>query len=254
MPLKVEKSTIKTPSCEAVQAKLESARKEYKEFDEGHRMALYQSLQRVAEAAVLVVADENIETHYREKMGNNDVLRAALMFIFDPQSLAEQKEASKRASALWCLIVKLKVAVENIAKAIPKHGGIEKLARLAAKSRLDEGDVDQDEDEDEDQDEPEEEDEDDKPKHKLGNQLIVGLSPKINTKLYQFADKTRIKIIGYIRMSPDESPTIDVKKIIEAPVKKKEAKSKTKAAKKKISKSAASKKKRDNDDDESDWE
>jgi hypothetical protein len=54
-------------------------------------------------------------------------------------------------------------------------------------------------------------------------------------------------------MYPDESPTIDVKKIIEAPAKKKEAKSKTKAVKKKMSKSNARAMKK-TDDDEGDWE
>jgi hypothetical protein len=256
-----------TLSFQEVLIKLESAKEEYKEFDEGRRKSLYQSMQRVAEAAVLVVADENIQARYRKKMGKKDALSAALTFIFDPKSTPEQKDASKKTSALWYMIVKLEVAVEDIAVAIPKHGGIEKLARLAAKSREDEVGEDQDEDEDDEdqkdkdqkdkhQDEPEEAEESDKAENKFGKLISVGLSPKLTTKLNQFADKTRIKIIGYFRTSPDESPTIEAKKIMEAPAKKQKAKSKTKAAKKKISKSKAkvSSKKRPDGDNESDWE
>jgi hypothetical protein len=243
-----DKPAIKTLSYDEVIGKLESARKEYKEFDEGHRKALYQSMQRVAEAAVLVMADENIKTRYRKKMGNKDALRAALTFIFDAKSTSKKKDASKRSLALWYLIEKLKVSVEAIAKAIPKNGGVGKLASLAAKSPEDDADEDQDKDEgdegqeDEDQDEPEEADENDKAEHKFGKRITVGLSHKLTKKLNRFADKTRIKIIGYIRMSSDGSPTIEVKNILEAAAKKKNSKSKTRKAGEKP------------DDDESDWQ
>ena len=75
--MSLTKASQSTPSYEEVLAKLESAKREFKEFDEGHRKALYQSMQRVAEAAVLVVADENIKTRFRKKMGKKDALRAA---------------------------------------------------------------------------------------------------------------------------------------------------------------------------------
>jgi hypothetical protein len=243
-----DKPAIKPLSYNEVIGRLESARKEYKEFDEGHRKALYQSMQRVAEAAVSVLANENIKTRYRKEMGKKDALRAALTFIFDAKSTIEKKDASKRSLALWYLIEKLKVSVEAIAKAIPKNGGVAKLASLAAKSREDDADEDQDKEEgdegqeDEDQDEPEEADENDKAEHKFGKRITVGLSPKLTKKLNRFADKTRIKIIGYIRMSSDGSPTIEVKNILEAAAKKKNSKSKTRKAGEKP------------DDDESDWQ
>jgi hypothetical protein len=234
----------KTLSFEKVIAKLETAKKEYKEFDEGQRKALYKSLERVAEVAVLVVADEKIETRYCKKMGKKDALRAALKFIFDAKSEPERKDASKRTLALWYLIVKLETSAEGIAKAIPKHGGIGKLASLAAKPRQDEADEDQDEDqEDQGEDEPEEVvNENDDAEHKFGRQIRVGLSPKLTKKLNKFADKTRIKIIAYVRMSSDESPTIEVEKIFAVAANKSKAK-------------VVSKKKRDDDEeDESDWE
>lgn len=240
-PILAKNPTIKTLSYAQVLAKLESARKEYKEFDEGHRKGLYLSMQRVAEAAVLVLADENIKARFRKKMGKQDALRAALTFIMDAKSKPGQKDASKRTLALWYLIEKLEVPVEDIATAIPKHGGIEKLASLAAKSRRDGADGDQDEDEeDQGEDEPEEiADENGKAEHKFGKRITVGLSPKLTKKLNRFADKTRIKIIGYVRMSADGTPTIEVKNILEA-AKKKTSNSKTKKDEKP-------------EDDESDW-
>jgi hypothetical protein len=252
-PNSVKASTINTLSYEELLSKLESARREFKEFEKGQRKALYQSMQLAAEAASLVKADESIESRYRKKMGENDAVYAALIFIFDAKSREKKKDASKRATALWYLIVKQKVAVEDIAMAIPNHGGIEKLARLAAKSRSDEADEDLDDDDDEDQDKPEKADEDDKTEQKFGKLISVGLSPKLTTKLNQFANKTRIRIIGYVRKFPDELPTIEVKKIIEAAAKKK-VNSKAKAAKKKDANSRTKATAEKPDDDASDWE
>jgi hypothetical protein len=201
-------------------------------------------MQRVAKAAVLVVADENIETRYRKKMGKTDALRAALTFIFDAKSTPGKKDASKRTLALWYLIEKLEVSVEHVAEAIPKNGGIGKLARLAAKSVRDGADEDQDEDQEgQGEDEPEEmADKNGESEHKFGKRITVGLSPKLRKKLNRFADKTRIKIIGYVRMSSDGSPTIEVENILEAAAKKKNSKLKTRKASEKP------------DDDESDWQ
>jgi len=185
-------------------------------------------MQRMAETALLVKVTETIESRYRKKMGEKDSLYAALRFIYDT------KETWKRANALWYLIVKLKVAVEDIAAAIPKHGGIEKLSRLAAKSRQNgEGDADRDDDI-EDDDDKEKPKEYDKTKHKFGRLISVGLSPRLAAKLSQFADKTRIKIIGYVRMVPDETPTIEAKRV--AKVVSKEAGTKKAATKKAVTK------------------
>jgi hypothetical protein len=235
-------ATFKTLSFDEVLAELESAKREFKEFDNGQRKALYRSMQRMAEKALLVKTNETIESRYRKKMGEKDGLYAALRFIFDAKS--ENQEASKRAIALRYLIVKLKVSVGDIATAIPKHGGIEKLARLAAKSRSDEGggDLDDEDDGDEDKEKAEEADDEDKTERKFGRQISLGLSPNLAKKLNRFRNKTRIKIVGYVHKVPDELPTIEVKKIIEAAAKKKDAKSKAKAAAEKP------------DDDASDWE
>ena len=250
------KTITNTPSYDEVRSRLECTRIEIEELENGHRKTLYGFLQQGAEMAMLVEADEKVKSRFRKEMGDKDVLRGVLIFIFNAKSLAEKKEASKRTLAVRYLIDKLEIAVEDIATEIVERGGIEKLARLAAKSRS--SDEDQDDDEDEDQDEPEEEHEDDKPKHKLGKQVIIGLSPKLATKLNQFADKTRVKIIGYVPMSSNESSTIEVKKIVEAPIKKKDAASKVRAVKKsgKSNAKGVSRKKpaNDDDDDQGDWE
>jgi hypothetical protein len=233
----------KTLTYDEALAKLKALKKDHERFEKGQRVALYQRLQQVTAIALLVEADNDNKARFRKEMREKDVLRAALDFIFAPKSVAEKKEASKRTQALRYLIEHLEVAVEDVATAIQKHGGIEKLAGLAAKHRQDEDDRDQDDDENgEDQDEPEEADETRKPDSKFGKLISVGLSPKLTEKLNKFADKTRIKIIGYVRMPPDEQPTIEVKKIIEAMTNKKRGKSKAKPRDKK------------SDDDAGDWE
>jgi hypothetical protein len=222
-------------------AKLESLKREHKEFLNGHRRALYSFLQRAAEAAISVEADENATVRFRKKMDEKDVLRGTLIFVFDAKTKSEMKEASKRTQALRYLIDKLKVAVEDIAVAIPKHGGIEKLARLAAKSRKDEADEEQEEEEGDSQDEEAVEEENFGADRKFDDQIRMEVPPKLTRKLNRFSDRARIKIIGYIRASSDESPMIEVKKIIELKVK-------TKAAKKGKVKAPRQK------DDDGDWE
>jgi hypothetical protein len=231
----------KTLTYDELLAKLKTLKEEQKKFETGQRAALYQRLQQVTAIALLMEVDEDNKARFCKERKQKDVLRAALDFIFAPKSEAEKKEASKRTQALRYLIVHLEVSVEDVAEAIPKHGGIEQLARLAAEHRQDEDDPDNDDDEDgDDHDEPEEADEKGKRDSELGKQISVGFSPKLTKKLKRFADNTRIKIIGYIRMLPDEHPKIEVKKLIK--LRKKSAKSKTKPVAKTF------------DDDERDWE
>jgi hypothetical protein len=233
----------KTLKYDELLAKLKALKEENERFEQGQRVALYQRLQQVTAIALLMEADNDNKARFRKEMREKDVLRAALDFIFDPKSVAEKKEASKRTQALRYLIEHLEVGIEDVATAIQKHGGIEKLARLATKYRQDEDDQDQDVDEGgEDQDEPEEADEKNKPDSKFGKQISVGLSLKLTKKLNRFADKTRIKIIGYVRMPPDEQPTIEAEKIIEVMTDKKRGKSKAQPTIKKP------------DDDAGDWE
>ncbi|MGY4368438.1 hypothetical protein ACVW1A_004503 [Bradyrhizobium sp. LB1.3] len=205
-------SAIKALSYEEALAELESLKQEHKEFLKGHRKTLYQFLQRAAETALSVEADETTTSRLRKKIGEKDVLRGALIFIFDANSESDKKEASKRAQALRYLIDKLQVAVEDIATAILKNGGIEKLARLAAKTRQDEPNEDQEDQDGDNQDEEAVESLD--AERKFGRQIRVGLSPKLSEKLTRFAENARIKIIGYVRMSSDELPTVKVEKII----------------------------------------
>lgn len=211
---------------------LRSVKREHDKFVKGQRKTLYQFLQRSAEMALSAEADKTIVSRFRQEVGEKDVLRGVLIFIFDAKSEAELKEVSKRASALRYLVEKLEVSVDDIATAIPKHGGIEKLAGLAAKSRKieEEGSNDQgDEDQrDEGRGTEDEEDQDDiEQKHdlevaekvdeanpKFGKLLEVGLSPKHAKKLNGLADKARIKLVGRVRISGDDAPIVEVEKFI----------------------------------------
>lgn len=234
-------SAIETLSYDEALAKLESLKREHKEFLNGHRETLYHLLQRSAEAALSVEVDENATLRFRKKMDEKDVLRGALIFVFDARTRPEMKETSKRTLALRYLIDKLDVAVEDIAMAIPQNGGIEKLARLASKSREDDSEEEQEEQGDDDQDEEAAEEAEESVGAGRDKHVRMEVSPKLTKKLNRLADNARIKIIGYIRASSDELPMIEVKKIIEMQVKPKIAKKgKAKAARKK--------------DDDSDWE
>jgi hypothetical protein len=222
--------------------KLEALKKKNQEFENGNRKTLYGFLQETTALALSLDADEDMRPRFRKKTGENDVLRGALFFVFNAESEPERKEASKRAIAIKYLIEKLKVSIEDIATAIPEHGGIEKLARAAAKPSKDEVN----EEEDDDQDEPEEAGENDEPENNLGRQIQVGFSPKLTKILKGFVNKTRIKIIGRVRASADEPLTIEAKRIVEI-------KAKNKVSKKKIASSKPKKASTKQPESEHDW-
>ena len=201
-------------------SKLEVLKNKNSELENSNRKTLYGFLQEATAVALLLEADKDMKPRFRKKTGEKDVLRGALFFVFGAESEPERKEASKRAIAIKYLIEKLKVSVEDIATAIPEHGGIEKLARAAAKPSKDDNTEDED-----DEDEPEEAG--DVPESNLGRQIQVGLSPKLSKKLKGFVNKTRVKIIGRVRASADEPMTIEAKKIVKIKAKNKASKKKT---------------------------
>jgi len=219
--------------------KLETLKKKNQEFENGNRKTLYRFLQETTALALSLDADKDMRPRFQKKTGEKDVLRGALSFVFNAESEPERKEASKRAIAIKYLVEKLKVSIEDIATAIPEHGGIEKLARAAAKPSKDEVN----EDEDDDLDEPEEAGESDEPKNNFGKQILVGFSPELAIKLNGFVDKTRVKIIGYVRVSSDEPLTLEADKIVKLKAKE--------APRKKIAKSKA---KKEEAESEHDWE
>lgn len=217
-------------------AQLKQARKEYREFERGQRKTLYRFLQRSAELALSAEANKTNRSQFRKEVGEEDVLRGALIFIFDSKSKSELKEISKRLQALRYLIDKLKVSVEEIAAALDKHGGIEKLAKLAAESRkAEKGGAKDQSDEDPHDEDPDDEDRDtddqedggieneenldhagevEETKPRFGKLLEVGLSPKQAKKLDSLDDNARIKLIGRVRTSRDGDPTVEVEKVI----------------------------------------
>ncbi|WP_128957343.1 hypothetical protein [Bradyrhizobium zhanjiangense] len=229
-------------SYDEVLTTLNAIKKENEKYEERKRGALYERLQQATAVAVLVEAHEDIKSRFCKEMREKDVLRAALNFVFVPKSLAAKKEVSKRFSALRHLLECLNVEVEGIATAIQKHGGIERLASMAAKHRQgQDGQNEGDQGEQEDRVELEDAEEKGKLDNKFGRLISVGLSPKLTKKLDQFVGRTRVKMIGYVRASQDETPTIELRKIIRL-VAKQKGKSKANGA-------AASR-----DEDARDWD
>ena len=214
-PNRMKKSTANTLSYDEILSKLESVKQEQKEFEKGKRKALYQFLQQAAEAAVMIEANKNAKSQFHKKMADKNVLRAALVFIFDAKSETEKKEASKRARALRYLIEKLGIPTDGLAKAIQTHGGIEKLAKLSAKSSQEKEDDQGDKHRNEQgQEERVGADRTDAADRNFGRLVSVGLSPKQAKTLSGLAEKTRVKVIGYVRISSDDSRTIEVEKIV----------------------------------------
>jgi hypothetical protein len=162
-----------------------------------------------------------------------------------PRRIAEARREA-RPRAIKYSIEKLKVSVEDIATAIPEYGGIEKFARAAAKPQEDELNKGQDIENHDDQDDPGEDDKIDEPENNLGRQIQVGFSPKLIKTLEGFRNKTRVKIIGYVRASSDEPLTIEAKKIAKV-------KAKNKASKKKIAKSKLKRASKEQLESENEW-
>ncbi|MET4483440.1 hypothetical protein [Bradyrhizobium sp. F1.13.3] len=129
-------------------------------------------------------------------MSEEDVLRAALNFVLVPKSLAEKKELSKRFNVMRHLLEHLKVEVEDIATAIRKRGGIEKLASMAAKHRQGQNGQTKMMKVNKIGTSQRSRKKSARPMPSFGRLISVGLSPKLTEKLDQFADQTWIKMIG----------------------------------------------------------
>jgi hypothetical protein len=204
------------PSLESYEKALDSLKVEREQTEKGYRRKLYELIGQSAHIALLIESNDNICTQFREKCSTNDVLRASLDLVFDPKTLLERKENSKRTIAVRYLIDKLNIDPEKVASELRKQGGIEKIARRAAADDCEgdehangnapkggDGTINRAQ------------------KNELGRSVLVTFSPKLGKKLSRFGDNVRLRMIGYYRTSLDESPSIDVRKIVKLPPRKK---------------------------------
>lgn len=211
-------------------ATLDHLQEQYRTIRDGYRSSLNNLMAEAMAISLAVEADERLRARFHEKVGRtDDTVYAVLIFITDAKSKAAKKKASKRARALHYLVEELGTASEDIADAIREQGGIEKLARLAAQNqprkkskgavKLEPADVDQELSEleaDSELDDADGEAAASQPKRKVvnfGRQIKLGLSPKLGAKLDRLADRSRVRLTGFVRSVAGELPTIDIKKI-----------------------------------------
>lgn len=125
-------STI-SPSYDELFSHLEEIRLEYRRIDQGYRLALYQLMAKAIRSALAIEADHASKDQFLKSVGQkSDVVYAAMIFITEAKSEGARKKASKGARALRYLVDQVGVPLDNIPEAIGEHGGVEKLARLAA--------------------------------------------------------------------------------------------------------------------------
>src|ERR1700744_3374452 len=133
--------------------------------------------------AIAIMSSRVARSRFLQEFGKTekDIVYCAMIFMSGAKSEQAKKKAWKRARGLSYLVDGLHVSTVDIADAIEKHGGIEALARLAAKKQ---------------------------PRRKLFGKsksqttreaYQLGLSRKKRAKLEEFAPKTRLKMVGYLR-------------------------------------------------------
>ncbi|MBR1170255.1 hypothetical protein [Bradyrhizobium liaoningense] len=209
---------VATPhSYDELLDRLDHIKEEYRRVDQRYRLALYQMFADAMKIAMAIEADRERKDQFLKSVGQkSDVVYAAMIFITDAKSEEARKKASKAARALRYLVEQIGVSVDNIPEALQEHGGIQKLAGLAAlndprrksppiapgSNTAEQGEADRSD-----------------ARHRKGQkgvfdrQVQVGLPPKLRAKLDRLADSTEIKIIGLVRVPTGERPTIEVRQI-----------------------------------------
>ncbi|TQF27455.1 hypothetical protein UNPF46_30820 [Bradyrhizobium sp. UNPF46] len=209
---------VATPhSYDELLDRLDHIKKEYRRVDQRYRLALYQMFADAMSIATAIEADRERKDQFLKSVGQkSDVVYAAMIFITDAKSEEARKKASKAARALRYLVDRIGVSVDNIPEALQKHGGIQKLAQLAAlndprrksppiapgSNTAEQGEADHFD-----------------VRHRkerkpvFDRQVQIALPPKLRAKLDDLADSTAIKIIGFVRVPTGEQPTIEFQDI-----------------------------------------
>ncbi|TFW57596.1 hypothetical protein CT676_29385 [Bradyrhizobium sp. MOS001] len=118
-----------------VMIELNRARDKHRSLAEGYRIAEYKVMGEAMKIAFTIERDDELKTRFRKEMGARDVVYAALIFVCEAETEQARKMASKRARALRYVVERLDVPLDKISEAVAEHGGIEKLARLAAQEQ-----------------------------------------------------------------------------------------------------------------------
>ncbi len=213
------------PSYDELLNRLDQIRQEYRRIDQGYRLSLYQLMADAMRNALAIEADHVNKDQFLESVGQkSDVVYAAMIFITEAKSEGARKKASKGARALRYLVDQIGVPLDKIPEAIGEHGGVEKLARLAAQERpRRKPSVPTPEVDGTGETEPEGKGGGGQPHAdggeqeggvaKIVPQIQLGVAPEILAKLVGFADNTAIQISGVVRARVGMQPSIEVEDI-----------------------------------------
>jgi hypothetical protein len=193
-------------------------------LDQGYRLSLYQLMADAMRNALAIEADHVNKDQFLKSVGQkSDVVYAAMIFITEAKSEGARKKASKGARALRYLVDQIGVPLDKIPEAIGEHGGVEKLARLAAQERpRRKPSVPKPEVDGTGETEPEAKGggqphadggEQEGGVAKIVPQIQLGIAPEILAKLVGFADNTAIQISGVVRARVGMQPRIEVEDI-----------------------------------------
>jgi hypothetical protein len=128
--------TAKRFEWSKIRVELRKLHKLYKSASEGYRSSVYDLLQQSAYRAVQLRKDPKLECEMaKESKGKKDPVAVVCAFLVGGEASSRQKRASKFAVVLRHLLDKERIKPAKIAKALKSLGGIEKIARKAAKRR-----------------------------------------------------------------------------------------------------------------------
>jgi hypothetical protein len=128
--------TAKRFEWSKIRVELRKLHKLYESASEGYRSSTYDLLQQSAYRAVHLRKDPKLECEMaKDSKGTKDPIAVVCAFLVGGEASSRQKQASKFAIVLRYLLDKKKIKPAKIAKALKSFGGIEKIARKAAKRR-----------------------------------------------------------------------------------------------------------------------
>lgn len=119
-------------------SQLNQMKSEYKKGTEGHRAMIFESMSKGMKWVIPLRKSEKKRNNFRDLIGDvkkSHLTACVMRYIMSAKSAKAKKVADKRARAMNYLYDVLKIDPSDFASEIPKHGGVEKLARAAAAAK-----------------------------------------------------------------------------------------------------------------------
>lgn len=119
-----------------IKSELRNLHRQYTSASEGYRASIYDLLQKAAYRAQKLRKDRGLAVEMtRDSKGKSDAVGVVCSFLVGGKATSLQKKASKYTIALRYLLITKKIKPGKIAKTLKSEGGIQKVARKAARPR-----------------------------------------------------------------------------------------------------------------------